>query len=80
MARFRSKIRCNKNEKNIYVHISQCYQALSSKLGLEGDIKLPESNTTSQASFIKCKFMKIVIFSNKLNTFCYFLITDSLKS
>ncbi len=75
-----SRIRRNKIEKNIYVCISQCYQALSSKLGLEGDIKPPESNKTSQASFIKCKFMKIVIFSNKLITFCFFLITDSLKS
>jgi hypothetical protein len=35
-----SKIRCNKNEKNIYECISQCQQALSSKLGLEGGFKL----------------------------------------
>ena len=30
---------CNKNEKKNYVWISQCQQALSSKLGLEGGIK-----------------------------------------
>jgi hypothetical protein len=40
MARMFIKIRCNKNEKNIYVCISQCWQALSSRMGLERGIKL----------------------------------------
>ncbi len=64
-----SKIRCNKNKKNIYVCIYQCQQALSSKLRLTGGIK-PQS-------LILCyRYQKSL---NKLLKVCYVPATSAVS-